>query len=116
MSAPSCTQLHLVLCTCPNTDCADRIARILVLERLAACVTQWTLGQSTSLWNQQLVTEPEVQLMIKTTSAILPVLWQRLADLHPFDVPEAIALPINTGLPAYMNWVMQQTRSSPTAS
>ena len=116
MSDSTRTHLFLVLCTCPDSNSADQIACSLVQERLAACVTQLAQARSTYLWNDQLVTEQEIQLVIKTTNAKLAALLHRLTRLHPYDVPEAIALPIHAASPDYLHWVMQSTRSNDSSS
>ena len=116
MSDSTRTHLLLVLCTCPDSNSADQIACSLVKERLAACVTQLPQGRSTYVWNDQLVTAQEIQLVIKTTNDKHAALLHRLTQLHPYDVPEAIALPINAASPDYLNWVMQSTRSNDSAS
>ncbi|MCK9489320.1 MAG: divalent-cation tolerance protein CutA [Xanthomonadales bacterium] len=100
----------LVLSTCPDDDTAARLARALVEERLAACVNRLPLTASTYRWQGQVVEEGEVLLLIKTVADRYPALAERLAVLHPYQVPEIIALPVADGLPGYLEWMVAQTR------
>ncbi|PBJ84510.1 divalent-cation tolerance protein CutA [Lysobacteraceae bacterium NML93-0399] len=95
--------------TCPDAAAAERIARTLVEERLAACVNLLPQVRSVYRWEGEVAVDDEVLLMIKTTSARLPALRTRLQALHPYDVPELIALPVAGGLPAYLQWIADAT-------
>lgn len=95
----------LVLSTCPDAACATSIAHALVDERLAACVSRVPGATSTYRWQDKVVEDAEVLLLIKTTAEGLPVLRERLVALHPYEVPELVALPIEDGLPAYLAWL-----------
>lgn len=97
--------------TCPDAATAERIAHALVEERLAACVNLLPGVRSVYRWDGDVVVDEEVLMMIKTTSDRLPTLRERLPALHPFDVPELIALPASDGLPAYLQWIAESTRS-----
>lgn len=99
----------LVLSTCPDDTVARALAHTLVGERLAACVNQLPLTASTYRWQGKVVEESEVLLLIKTVRARYQALGDRLRDLHPYDVPEIIALRIETGQPDYLHWLMAQT-------
>ncbi len=98
----------MVLCTCPDDPTADRIARELVSARLAACVNRAAV-RSTYRWDGVLRDEPEVLLIVKTTAARYPELEIRLKALHPYDMPEIIALPVATGSHAYLAWLGAET-------
>ncbi|MGH8227686.1 MAG: divalent-cation tolerance protein CutA [Steroidobacteraceae bacterium] len=104
----------VVLCTCPDDPAADRIARALVAERLAACVSRTAL-RSTYRWEDAVHDEPEVLLVIKTTRARLEQLEVRLQALHPYDLPEFLALPVTAGSERYLAWIAAETRP-PSAS
>lgn len=95
----------LVLCTCPDDGVAAGLARALVAERLAACVNRLPLTASTYRWQGQVVEDAEVLLMAKTTVGRFDALATRIVELHPYSVPEVIALPIEQGLPAYLRWL-----------
>lgn len=107
MSAPS---LHLLFSTCPDADSADRIAHALLEERLAACVTQLPGAQSLYRWSGAIERSTEVQLLIKTWDDRLPDAIARLQALHPYELPEAVAVQASAGLPAYLDWVRAETR------
>lgn len=87
---------------------ADRLADALVGERLAACVTLLPGVQSVYRWEGRVERAEEVQLLVKTTRARFPALRERLVELHPYDVPELLALEAVDGLPAYLDWVTRE--------
>lgn len=97
----------LALTTCPDAGCAAHLASVLVGERLAACVNRLPGAVSTYRWEDKVQEDAEVLLLIKTTVERLPALRERLLALHPYDVPELIAMPIADGLPAYLDWLRQ---------
>lgn len=102
----------LAYCTCPDTASADRIARVLVAERLAACVNRLPGVQSTYRWQGAIEQADEVLLLIKTTADRLDALTARLRALHPYELPEFIAVEVHAGLPAYLEWVATETTDS----
>lgn len=91
--------------TCPDAATAEWIARALVDARLAACVNLLPGVRSIYRWDGAVVADDEVLLIIKTTDAQLSALRECLVALHPYDVPELIALPVADGLPAYLQWI-----------
>ena len=95
----------LCYCSCPNTDSARLIANALVDERLAACVNQLPNVQSTYRWNGTVTTETEELLLIKTTASQFDAMKARLLTLHPYEVPELVAVPVERGHTAYLDWV-----------
>ena len=100
---------YLCLCTCPDADSAEAIATALVNERLAACVNIVPGLRSIYRWEGALQRESEWLLLIKTVAARLDALKTRLPELHPYSVPELVALPIGEGLPAYLQWLAAET-------
>ena len=96
----------VVLSTCPDEATASRIGRALVESGLAACVTRVGPVHSTYRWQGAIQDEPEVLLVIKTVSARYSELEMRLKSLHPYEVPEIIALPVVAGLPDYLSWLL----------
>ncbi len=100
----------LVMTNLPDRDAAERIAALLVTEGSAACVN--VLAECTSFyhWEGNLERSNEVPLLIKTTKAAYPQLQEALRKLHPYEIPEIIALQVNAGLPEYLNWVVQETQ------
>lgn len=101
----------LCLTACPDTDSAVRIADALVEERLAACVNVIPGLRSVYLWQGEVERADEVLLLIKTTRAAFPALQQRLQALHPYELPELIAVEPADGLPAYLEWVAGAVRT-----
>jgi periplasmic divalent cation tolerance protein len=91
------------LSTCPDAETAARIARALVAERLAACVNRVPGVTSTYRWQGEVHDAAEVLLLIKTTRERFDALRDRLVELHPYEVPELIALDIADGLPVYLD-------------
>jgi len=100
----------LCLCTCPDPDTGARLAAALVDERLAACVNQLHGLRSVYRWQDAVERADETLLLIKTTHDRLPALQARLVALHPYELPELIAVEAAGGLPAYLDWVAAETR------
>lgn len=97
----------LCLTSCPDRASASRIARTLVEERLAACVNQLPGITSTYRWEDAVHADTEVLLLIKSTRARLDALRARVVELHPYAVPEFIAVEITDGHAPYLAWVAQ---------
>lgn len=95
----------LAITTCPDHASAARVARTLVEAHLAACVSRLPGATSTYHWQGKVEEDSEVVLLIKTTTDQMPPLRERLVAVHPYDVPELIALPIDDGLPDYLDWL-----------
>jgi len=95
----------LVLTTFAEAAQAREIAGRLLDERLAACVTLLAPGESHYVWDGRRQTATEIPVLIKTTAEIYPRLEARLRELHPYEVPEIIAVPVVRGLEAYLEWV-----------
>ncbi len=85
------------------------MARILLEERLAACVTRIPGAQSLYHWQGMIESASEVQLIIKTHARRAPELTRRLAEIHPYDMPEILVVPVAAGLGAYLGWVREST-------
>ncbi len=100
----------LVLCTCPEDGSAERIAEALVDEHLAACVNIVKGLTSIFHWQGRRETASECLLLIKTRKACYPSLEARIRELHPYEVPEIIALSLEAGLKAYLDWMDAETR------
>ena len=95
----------IVLSTFPADRDPAALARTLVEERLAACVNVLPPMQSIYRWEGKVEQASEHQLIIKTTSARVAALTQRLGDLHPYDVPELLVLTISDGAESYLRWL-----------
>lgn len=101
----------LVLCTCENHEQALDIASALVEARLAACVNILPPVFSIYRWQGKIERAEEVPLVIKTTEERFPALRDRIQQLHTYEVPEVIALPVSAGSEKYLDWVRQQVES-----
>ena len=99
----------LVLTTLPNDGEAAAFARALVEERLAACVNLLPPMESTYRWEGKVERETERQAIIKTTRDRTVALWERVREMHPYEVPEFIVLPIVDGNDAYLRWIADST-------
>ena len=95
----------IVLCTFPADGDAAAFGRTLVDERLAACVNVLPAMQSIYRWEGSVAEAAEHQLLLKTTAAHVDAVITRIAELHPYTVPEILVLPIGGGGAAYLDWV-----------
>ena len=103
------TDTLLVFCTCPDRSCAERIAEEIVGRKLAACVNLG--GPSTSIyrWDGRRESAEEFTLAIKTARERYQALESAITELHPYELPEIIAVPVVQGLSGYIQWVNQCT-------
>ncbi|MGE0706195.1 MAG: divalent-cation tolerance protein CutA [Vicinamibacterales bacterium] len=99
------TDFVLVLTTVPLTDRGTAIARTLVEERLAACVSALPPMTSVYRWQGDVTEDSEQQLIIKTTRSQVPALERRVRELHPYDVPEFLVVEISGGAGSYLDWI-----------
>ncbi|MDT8435824.1 MAG: divalent-cation tolerance protein CutA [Gemmatimonadota bacterium] len=104
-STPAATDLVAVLVTGPDADALAALGRRLVEERLAACLNVLPGARSVYRWEGRVVDEPEAVGILKTVRACLPRLLERAAELHPYDVPELVALEVAAVAPPYLAWV-----------
>ena len=101
----------VVMTALPDPAAADRVAETLIEERLAACVTRIPGVRSTYRWKGSTEHTEEVLVLIKTRAVLAPVLCERLVAVHPYEVPEVLVLPAGGGYGAYMDWIVETTRS-----
>jgi periplasmic divalent cation tolerance protein len=99
----------VVLTTIGSATDGQTLASILVNERLAACVNVLGEMESVYRWKGGVESERERQLVIKTTADRLPALQARVHELHPYDVPEFVVLPVGGGSERYLSWVREST-------
>jgi periplasmic divalent cation tolerance protein len=104
----------VVFCTCPDEASAARIADALVGERLTACVNRIPGIASTYRWQDKVCRDSEQLLLIKTTRERFDPLRERILALHPYELPEVIAVDIAAGHAPYLDWIAAQ--SAPDAS
>ena len=98
----------VVLSTFPDAEQAAHAARLLVEERVAACVNLVAPVRSIYRWRGAVQDETEALAIIKTTAERYPALAARLRELHPYEVPEIIAVPLTDGHPPYLAWLAGQ--------
>lgn len=102
-------EVLLVLTNLPDAESADRLARQIIEQRAASCVNRLAPCTSTYRWQGAIETADEVPLLIKTTRSAWPRLEQLIRTVHPYELPEIIAVPVTAGLPAYLDWVAKET-------
>lgn len=100
--------LRVVLITVGSREAGESLAESLVEERLAACGNVIPGVVSVYRWEGEMHRDPEALLILKTTSGCLSLLISRVRELHDYDVPEVLALPIVGGMEEYMEWVRQE--------
>ena len=99
----------LVLCACPDSKSATAIATAVLDSRLAACVNRIAVIESLYRWEGRIQRDQEVLLLIKTTADRFDALEQRIAELHPYELPEIIGVPVTLGSAAYLDWLTEST-------
>ncbi len=100
----------LVLTTCPGSITAKQIAQDLVANDVAACVNIVPGLTSYFKWSKKVESDEELLLLIKTTSERLPAVMKRIKSLHPYELPEIIAVSIKDGLKEYLRWIEESTK------
>lgn len=100
----------VILTTWPSAESAREAARILIESRLAACANIVPGVESIYRWKDTIETSAETLVIFKATMGSYPRFEARLKELHPYEVPEVVALRPTDGLPAYMRWVEENTR------
>ena len=106
------TDARLVVMTAPDRTTAEALAASVVGERLAACASLLPGLTSLFWWDGKIDRCEEVLLLLKTCADRVPALIARAAELHPYDVPEVLALPVDEGFGPYLDWVRREARGS----
>jgi periplasmic divalent cation tolerance protein len=106
------SQARVVLTTAASADDARRLGRALVEERLAACATLIPAAESIYHWEGRVETATETLLLLKTGVDQLAALEARLLELHPYETPEFLVLPIEAGSDAYLAWMKTGLRQT----
>ena len=101
----------LVLTNLPDRASAERLANLVVGNNLAACVNILAPCRSVYRWKGAVQHDEEHPMLIKTTTERYGALEQALRAGHPYELPEIIAVPIDRGLPAYLDWVAAETKT-----
>ena len=99
----------VVLCNCPDTETARKLAASAVEQRLAACVNIIPGVESVYHWQGKIENDTESTLLIKTSGNTFDALREHLQAHHPDELPEIIAVPVVRGLPGYLDWVREST-------
>lgn len=101
----------LVITNLPDQDSAARVAKSLIDSRLAACVNILAPCTSVYRWQGQIETAAEIPLLIKTLAVHYSKVEAAIRKLHPYELPEIIAVPLSAGLPEYLDWVAAETHN-----
>jgi periplasmic divalent cation tolerance protein len=101
--------MWLVLTNLPDRAAAERLADALIAKRVAACINILAPCRSVYRWKEGVQHEDEHPMLIKTTPEAYPALEAAIRAGHPYELPEIIAVPVERGLPAYIDWVKAET-------
>jgi periplasmic divalent cation tolerance protein len=104
------TDKIVVLSTCASEEEAEKLARVLVEGRLAACVTMLPGARSIYRWQGATESATEWMLVIKSSREMFPKVRAALEQAHSYEVPEVLVLPVVDGAPSYLNWLGEQLR------
>ena len=100
-------QTLLAISTFPDAETASRIAKTLVEEKFVACANLIPGVHSVYRWKEKIETAGEVIVFFKTTRDRQAAVQEKLRSLHPYEVPEIVFVPVESGLPAYLSWVAE---------
>ena len=100
----------MVHCTVPDTETGGKIAETLVREKLCACVNVVAGIESHYIYEGEYCRDSEAMLVIKTTAAAFDALRERIGSLHPYDLPEIVAVKVEKGNAPYLQWVRQRVK------
>jgi periplasmic divalent cation tolerance protein len=100
----------IVLSTCGDRESAERIARRLVEQQLAACVNILPGVQSIYRWQGAIASDPEVLMLIKTGADLVQEVQSAITSLHSYEIPEFLVLPVSGGSDAYLGWLEESLK------
>ncbi|HSG76990.1 MAG TPA: divalent-cation tolerance protein CutA [Burkholderiales bacterium] len=103
----------LVLTNLPDRAAAEKLADALVAKRVAACINILAPCRSVYRWRGAVQHDEEHPVLIKTTRDAYAALEAEIRALHPYELPEIVAVPVERGLPAYLDWVASETTPTP---
>ena len=103
----------VVLTNLPDRAAAEKLAASLIEQRVAACVNILAPCRSVYRWQGAVQNDEEHPMLIKTTTERYAALEAAIRAAHPYDLPEIVALPIERGLPTYLNWIATETAATP---
>ena len=101
--------VRIVFVTAPDEAAAERIGRAVVEENLAACVNILPGMRSIYRWQEQIEDASEVLMLLKTTTLRIDALRERIVELHPYEVPEFLAVDVASGFEPYVDWIRENT-------
>ena len=101
----------LVLTNLPDQESAESLAQELVEQKLAACVNILAPCKSVYRWQGKIEHAQEIPLLIKTSSSAYSALEAAIHQLHPYELPEIVQVPLSGGLPAYIQWLIGETHA-----
>jgi periplasmic divalent cation tolerance protein len=101
----------IIFITASSSEEAENIAKLLVEEKLVACVNIIPQIKSIYWWEGKICTDEEVMLIAKTKQSLFTAVMDRVKSLHSYEVPEIISFPISEGSPEYLNWIVKVTAS-----
>lgn len=104
-SVATVSDARVVFVTAPNEAAAAELVRAVVSEGLAACGTLVPGVRSIYRWKGEICEDAEVLVLFKTLASAVDALTARVVALHPYEVPEVLAVPVSAGLPAYLSWI-----------
>jgi periplasmic divalent cation tolerance protein len=104
-------EFSVIFCTVPNIESGEKIANLLVEQKLAACVNIVPGLRSIYRWEDKICDDCELLLVIKTRSSIFEQIKSSIKSLHPYSVPEIISIPIKDGDDNYLKWIDQNAVS-----
>lgn len=102
-----------IFCTCRSLESAQKMASQLVEEQLIACANCIPQIESIYRWQGQVCHDSEALLILKTKATLFDSVKKRILELHDYEVPEIISLPISDGHPAYLNWILDSVIDTP---
>lgn len=103
------TDATLVFTTVATAEEAERLVRALLERRLIACGTMLPAARSLYRWNDAIADEREIVILLKTTRERVPSIESAFGELHPYKVPELLAVPVAAGLERYLAWIGEET-------
>lgn len=113
MNAPL-PEVRFIYITAPNKPEAQQIGRTLVQERLAACANIFENMEAIYWWGDELQETGEVVIIAKTRAELVPALVERVKGMHSYACPCVVSMPIESGNPAYLEWIVMETRPAET--
>jgi periplasmic divalent cation tolerance protein len=102
-------EVVVVLTNLPDLAAADKLAQLLVAQRLAACVNVLAPCSSVYRWKGGIETAIEIPVLIKTAAALYPRVEAAIRANHPYELPEIISVPVETGLAQYLRWIATES-------